>query len=557
MTITRIVTVNKKAYTFIELNSRESEILAPFLDCSISAQVELENTFEEVILPFLTNKLSIAHLREHSHFIFSREFEIKNLYNMGSKINCKYTSFDLNQVGFYTELSKTAIQKSAPQFVDILEKRGLERFIANQFVNGMLHVDLSVDCLKNLTSRLQNVDISSIRNIYRKTLIKDGESPIRILNGISERQQQKNLNLKRVKTDVQTDSSDGVTLYQSVRGLNCNEIYVHVDGFNFFYIIENENVFYQILGNSKQYIIAFYRCSQSSCFFILTNDKKLENSSKKKLQLQGYSTDQLHIPFAYSKLATFDVSGREPKYDTWYLPVNFSHIHDLHKTSLKTVTMNVKPKYYEIRMLCDEDTINALINNEFYKLILLYKVQPYYDVSQQNEVNIYNVSIFIYYLTFNDYVNTVVLPYFSQNPSKTLIETSSGRMPLGVLFTSNVSSLTNQELNYDNALRLMYLKLSNSLHPYPTSLENAELLNSLKVKIAMSEITGSKIEGSKHLHDGAMSAILSERGLYVVSEKETHNKWRNHQDSRSSIFFNEPYLQNYQNESLTVKLTQN
>lgn len=96
------------------------------------------------------------------------------------------------------------------------------------------------------------------------------------------------------------------------------------------------------------------------------------------------------------------------------------------------------------------------------------------------------------------------------------------------------------------------MKQTNSMHPYPDSQENAELMNSLKVKIKISELTNSKIEGSKHIHDGAMNAILSERGLYVTGEKKTHGRWFKHEDSRSCIFFNEPSLQNCQNPKIPI-----
>lgn len=732
---------NKQKLFFFELSHYEESLLLPFLEYSIKQIVDASNCIDDILLTFTQTVQDVDVLSKNNVFIFRRSFVVESVYTMNTRLECRYTAFNLENVCFHNDPYKRFIRDNSKVYKDILIKRGLEPHISNLFINALINVRLNSDCLGALCTKLEHdVNIDLIRSVFLKGIIKDGESPIRTLNGISERQQQKNLNLKRPKVNKDNDANNkrlcinnnavaiapakattalntfnettttanenpllsplpispiakeavdaqniiatipsnvkddefGPLIFKDFNAIQLTQFYLHTNNFAYFYYIHKKEILMPLFNNSKQYIQAFYYDSVKNNYLIITRDKKIENNCKKKVTLTGGNICDLPIPFSIESLELYQIGSMFMESDQWLLPFNGVHYQELNKSANKTITMNISPKYYEFRLLCKMTTLLKIIDCPAYKYFYVYDKKDIYCHLSKTNVQMFNVSFFVYYLDTplfaNEYLvdafttppivasapasasassslvlsspeslvlsrslpssaalplskaslpppppppappvaspaplsssppkfceiskvsslsfgpstlfTTALSPTPSSPPSPPLpplqqleddkeriivddksennnlfIRSECGDMQLGILYTTYTSNLTKQLTKSDNALRFLYLKNTNSLHPYPDTRENAELLNSLKIKIKMSELTNSKIEGSKHLHDGAMNAILSERGLHIVSEKKTHNKWCRHDDSRSCIFFNEPPLQNCQNPMLPV-----
>lgn len=553
--------------------------MQPFLTSKVCTNVEPRNCFEDILMAFTSDDQSLSNLARHNTFIFHRIFNVKSLYTMSTTIECSYTSFKNPEVCSYNDPVKVHIIENFEPYCQILVDRGLEPDISRYFVAAMLTSNLPADCIQQLGSRLHNTDLELIRSVYIRNIVKDGESPIRILNGISERQQQKNLNVKRPKAtqnadqpppDIAPDTADTApaastapaalpsnypVVFHSVDEMKTSQYYLYSNNFNHFYIVRDFKLLQNFINNSKQYVQAFQSSTQVNAFIVLTRDRKLENSSKRKQQLEGGDIANLPVVFEPKTLQLFNVSNHVntmPK-DQWFLPFNENYFLDLQKYAMKTITMQIKPKYYEFRFYCRERHLKQLIASPAYKYIYMYEKHDAFDILENTQQQWVNVSFYIYYLDVGMFCDKTMLPIFKNDATSLMLTTHTGVLQLGLLYTTYSDMYTSDEMKSDNAQRFLYMKQTNSMHPYPDSQENAELLNSIKVKIRISEITNSKIEGSKHLHDGAMGAILSERGLYVTSEKKTHDKWFKHEDARSGTFFNEPPLQNCQNPKLAIK----
>lgn len=557
MVNTKTITINKATYIISELTSQELNIFEPFLEKSFCINVEAENCIEDILLTFCNNTEARNSLRHHNCILFHRKFSVKSLYAMSTQVDCIYTSFKKPDVCFHSEPVKVHIMDNFKFFCEKLQARGLEEHIARYFVASMLTSDLPETYMHEIGQRLDKVDLQKIKHVYEKNIIKDGESPIRILNGISERQQQKNLNLKRPKTDSGKVCHNSLHVYESLENIQLNQFYLHTNNFKYFYYIVDLQILFQFLNNSKQYIQAFQYCSAQNTYLIVTRDKKIENNCKKKFQLMGGEIQKMPIPFDSKKIKLYNIAHRNIEPNQWFIPYNESQFLDLNKFAMKTITMQIKPKFYEFRLYCKKEHIEKLILSAAYKYFFVYEKHDDFDIMNKVPTTWYNISIYVYYLDVAQFIDGSLVPMLSNDVSGLMLPTTLGVLQLGLLYTTHTECFQSTAKRSDNAIRFLYMKQTNSMHPYPDSQENAELMNSLKVKIRISEITNSKIEGSKHIHDGAMNAILSERGLYVTSEKKTHNKWFKHEDSRSCIFFNEPPLQNCQNPKLPINFTVN
>lgn len=105
-----------------------------------------------------------------------------------------------------------------------------------------------------------------------------------------------------------------------------------------------------------------------------------------------------------------------------------------------------------------------------------------------------------------------------------------------------------------HTMRLRYLLTLNKLNHFPQNRSEAEEELVTRIQLGMAQYYNGNIEGNRHIIDGPLHSVVTERGIQHSMDTRTHNKEYTAADTLIGLLFNRPNKANSQSNQNKIEM---
>lgn len=527
MTTGQILSVNGHDIFYIESNADRTKVNPFYLRQEFEVKCNLE-----------INIHPILHLEKYINgrclVVLQYKRICTHLAEGGITMACKYSIFRLDQIRQEDNSEKYDLYR---EMMDILMKKGLTETQTLCLVNNLFLTDEILRFNKcDLLDGCRNLDVEKYKTYYANNIIKNGESPLLIVNSYFESACQKSLNVKHKKFNAAEESKQSLTIYPSAALATFNQFYFLLSP-NLAHMFRLSDAYLDIL-RKKPYITA-YRLNCDGTMDIPIHGgnylKKFNNFCKKG------NIETLELPFNHQELCNVQYSNLAIKQKgIWYYNLDDEAFLNIDAHICKAITMETRTKYDEYRLLVKSEYFDNFLR--YCECASIVKIYNEY-------AGVYNCSIYVLNVIGN-------LEIFFEKLNAFNAQFSTTTPVIQMIYTNVIKAprIKDPQVIQDNTLRLLFMKTTGSNDPYPKNYDQMQILIILKIEYAMSKHTKIKMAASKYPFEGPFANVLSERGLMTVADVNIHDKEFIANSMSSSVFFNTLSKTNLNNENLPVAL---